>query len=233
MKSCLKDSIINLREQGYSYRKIAKELKCSLSTVFRNMQPVREKKERKVLKLNEFKADKIKELAMQGVRPYDIMNQLGVSYTAYARYGKPYYVSKFDYIKEESVKLKKEGLTIKQIAEKLGVNHKTVANYVKGIKSEVIKVNPVQMKKPLKKIKKEIVPQEIARDYLNKGFEKGEMPVCVLLRDNRDSGELVKIVYDAFGVKKVVEARNKKGINNKVFAYLWCKKMNKKFVSLG
>src|SRR5690606_5434149 len=122
---------------------------------------------------------------------------------------------------------------VKDIAIKLNSHYNTISKYVVGIKPDKIEkpVKKIKMK-PLKKIKKEIVPREIARDYLGKGFEKGAMPVEVVLRADRDDGILLGIVYRDLGnVDKNIRIRIKETDDKELKAKNWCKKFGKKYVN--
>ena len=85
--------------------------------------------------------------------------------------------------------------------------------------------------KPLKKIKKEIVPHEVARDYLGKGFEKGEMPTSVKLREDRDDGRSVSFLYSDFSDKPTVRTAimvRDESVSDEEAVERWCKKLGKK-----
>lgn len=223
----MKEEILRLRDKGYTFRGIAKELGCSSSTVYRYIHPKPLKVGGNVLKKE--LADKIRELAENGVRPYDILEQVGVSYTAYQKYGKPYYKNKFYSLREDAIKLRKSGMLIKDIAIKLDAHHKTISNYVIGIKPT--KIDKPKVMKLLKRVKKEIVPHEVARDYLGKGFEKGEMPTGVKLRDDRDMGRPVTLIYSDFSDKPTVRTTimvRDESVSDDEAVERWCKKLGKK-----
>lgn len=225
----MKERILELRDKGYTFRGIAKELGCSSSTVYRCIHPKPLKVGGNALKKE--LADNIRELAESGVRPHDIMRKVGVSYTAYQKYGKPYYKNKFYSLREEAIKLRKSGMRVKDIAIKLDAHYNTISKYVVGIKPDKIEkpVKKIKMK-PLKKIKKEIVPREIARDYLGKGFEKGAMPVEVVLRADRDAGRSVSFLYSDFSdtptVRTTIMVRD--SVSDEEAIERWCKKLGKK-----
>lgn len=222
----MKEEIFRLRDKGYTFRGIAKELGCSSSTVYRCVHPKPIKVGGNVLKKE--LADKIRELSESGVRPYDIMQKVGVSYTAYQKYGKPYYKNKFDSLRVEAIKLRKDGMLIKDIAIKLDAHQKTISNYVVGIKPT--KIDKPKVMKLLKRVKKEIVPHEVARDYLGKGFEKGEMPTGVKLREDRDFGRSVSFMYSDFSdnptVRTTIMVRD--SVSDDEAVERWCKKLGKK-----
>lgn len=258
----MKEQILNLRDKGYTYRQIAKELKCSCSTVYRTINPNGTSKENLALKLPKIKRDKIRELAEQGVQPHEILKQVGVSYTSYQKYGKPYQKNKFDGMRDIIISMRKQGKKSRDVAAELGVSTSYVFLQSKGItlrrnygskKDDVIKlfakgilktdiakqlgisyrlVN--EYTKGMKKIKKKEVKATPTildqRSVIGKGVEAGVYTTKVTLRDNRDEGRLVKLLYSDLTDNPCVSAsiRVKDDVSDEVAVERWAKKNGKK-----
>lgn len=114
--------------------------------------------------------------------------------------------------------------SLQQIAEHFG--YKMSSLYVKankmGLKRANIKVE--------KRLKKEIVPAEISRDLLGKGFAKGA-DNSVTLNPKRDDGRLVKFKYSDLSDYPTVECSIRvrdESVSNEQAVSNWCKKLGKK-----
>lgn len=103
------------------------------------------------------------------------------------------------------------------VADELGIHRNKV--------SEILSKYKI-----MKTIKpKEIIPAEISRDMLGKGFERGKVKE-VKLREDRDSGRLVKFKYSDLSDYPTVlaEIRVKDGVSNQEAIDRWGKNHNKK-----
>lgn len=189
--------------------------------------------------------ERILELHAQGYSNPQIAKMLGYLRTSVYRITvDPKNIRYPEKAKLKAIELRKTGMIIKDIANELGLSRPTITRYLKGVKYEkppVVNIckgiKVATRRKPkvvkamkLKKVKKEIVPQEIARDYLNKGFEKGEMPTGVKLRDDRDFGRPITLLYSDFSDKPTVRTTImvRDSVSDEEAVERWCKKLCKK-----
>lgn len=228
-KGWRREKAIELRKSGMKCIDIAKNLGISVNVVSSYVSHLGAKTKRDPLRRNE-----IIRLSQLGFDNNLIALNLGVkSSTVYhLLYKHGSFGVRYEYDNSTDVQLCQglfiDGYSNEEISMMTGLRISEVKKYTKGCKVHKIKV--IKMK-PIKKIKKEIVPHEVARDYLGKGFEKGEMPVEVVLNPERDKGRSVTFLYSDFSnnptVRTTIMVRDE-SVSDDEAVERWCKKLGKK-----
>lgn len=125
--------ILKLEAEGYSRNAIARMANCTAKTVemvighksnyFKTSQ---EKQKRN----SEIVADFEKGLSKQ-----DIMNKYSISQSVYVSVTSEAYNKRKEKIKQEAIEIRKSGMTVKEISEKLELHRTTITEWTKHLKS--------------------------------------------------------------------------------------------------
>lgn len=222
-----------LIDQGMSLKDILSTLKISLRTYYKyvkgsNFVPKSS--------LSQETIDLIVNLRLLGMKYKDISKDLNVPLHSVLKHARGLNVvhkrpRKEGYIKvnkvyskDRVVELRNQGMDAKRISEKLNINISTVYAYSKGHSFKKAKVV-----KP-----KVITPAIIGNCVMQKGALRKDDTLEVKLRENRDEGRLVKILYSDISDYPSVRAeiRVKDDVSDLVAAQRWGKKYGKKSVKL-
>lgn len=197
-----KQEAIKLRKSGYKIQDIADKLGVYRSTVqdyLRELPPMRVKRSF----VN--KVDDVGVMVNRGLLPWQISIKLGIDIkTVY------FYTNKLglksnklsevnNQNKEMCISLKMDGYTTQQICDITGLNEYKVLSYTNKTaspkKEPKKKPVPIAIKKTIKRKPKAKPTQMEQRAMLGRGVESGVYELGVKLREDRDEGRLVKLLY--------------------------------------
>lgn len=218
-----------LRSNGYLVKDIAKKLGLCQSTVSSHIKGMP-----KLKQYRGGKANLVAELTIQGLCASDIAEKTGLEISTVHRYSFDMglkvnrKVSKGEN-KSLCVCLYMDGYSKSQIQDITSLSELTIQQYTKGARA------PLSIKKPKvmprkKKNKKDTPTQMQQREMLGAGIEAGVYTKEVKLRDNRDEGRLVKLLYSDLSDKPTVSIsiRVKDDVSDQEAADRWGKRFGKK-----
>lgn len=203
-KAIRRSEVIRLRKSGIKINDIANKTGLCLDTIFNYLRGLNIKVKHESISC----MDDVRLLVKRGLLPWQISIKLGIDIkTVY------FYTSKLGLKsnklsevnkqnKQMCISLKMDGYTTDQICEITGLNEYKVLEYngmTKAPKSlPKPKTTPIAIKKTIKRKPKAKTakPTQIEqRAMLGRGVEAGVYTTEVVMREDRDQGRLVNLIY--------------------------------------
>ena len=229
-KGWRKKESIKMYQSGMTINQIAEKMNLDYSTVWAHLQDVRTTAKRKVLDHK-----RIAHLAQMGFTTDDIAINIGTTANvirhSLRKHGNTPNRVMFDNAadKEISSCLFIDGYTVDQISLMMGILPSDVKRYVRGLK--MYKIEKPSVKKKIIKKPKPVKPSAIEqRMVVGKGISPGVYDTDVVIRESRDEGKLVKLLYsDLTDTPRVaISIRVKDDISDEEAVERWAKKHGKK-----
>lgn len=237
------DRIREMRLRGVMNKDIAKELGISIATVSKYASDLPKVKVDLGGRLKT-----VVEMVKSGLSVAEIVEKTGLSrWTVYNYIAQSGLKANWDRRFEgESVATCKglymDGYSKEQISEITGLTMLTVNQYVKGVKPPFQARKPKPVKQPVQKTKQVIVKPKRTpkhkekvstidqRSMLGKGVTSGVYELGVKLREDRDSGRLVHLLYSDLSENPTVRIsiRVRDDVSDQEAADRWGKRFNKK-----
>lgn len=201
-KEIRRSEVIKLRKSGMKINDISDKTGLCLDTIFNYLRGLNIKVKHESISC----MDDVRLLVKRGLLPWQISIKLGIDIkTVY------FYTSKLGLKsnklsevnkqnKQMCISLKMDGYTTQQICEITGLNEYKVLEYNGRTKEpkSTPKPAPISIKKTIKrkpKTKTAKPTQMEQRSMIGKGIESGVYELGVKLRDDRDDGRLVRLLY--------------------------------------
>lgn len=228
-KGWRKKESIKMYQSGMTINQIAEKMNLDYSTVWAHLKDVRTTAKRRKLDHK-----RIAHLAQMGFTTDDIAINIGTTANvirhSLRKHGNTPKRVIFDNAadKEISSCLFIDGYSVDQISLMMGILPSDVKRYVRGLKMHRIEM---PAKKKIIKKPKPVKPSAIdQRMVVGKGISPGFYETEVVIRENRDEGKLVKLLYsDLTDTPRVaISIRVKDDISDEEAVERWAKKHGKK-----
>lgn len=198
-KKPIKDDVIAMRLKGVMINDIANRFNISVPTVAKYL---------KGISLPNTTSYEVTELANKGYTRFGIALLTGLEYQTVYKNSRDIEVAEFV---DEDLQLAKclrmDGYSIREVMNIMCVSYSYVKNATKGMKIGYYSLKPkptrvqkkVEPKKIIKVMKKKKIDKKPTqmeqRAMLSKGVEAGVYTTDVVMREDRDEGRLVKLLY--------------------------------------
>lgn len=208
-----REKCINLRMEGLTIKEISKIVGIMPGTVRWYLLGVHKPKPEVSIK------DQIAHLIIkEGLSTKEVANRLGISRrTVYTYTPEINLPKKENPVKEKVLQMRRDGIAVMDIASKLGISKQSIVSYSRGYKFKRVggytggRPKSNKPSKALKRVKREERP--------------------LVLREDRDLGKAVTVIYQGFGSKqKVVIKVRDENLTAEEAGKRWCNRVNKQYI---